>query len=346
MAGGVDRAPYHSGQGYDEYSGTPIGGSSNSVGSGSQGNNGKEKEAQPNVSNGSGFQKARDGEMGADSSGGKPEPVVVTVTGGSVTESDPGMKHVHHDGTSHVHDDGHRFITFEVSLDAPAKEKLTLEYSTEDGSATADTTNKEATDFHTVTGNLVFEPGEQTKTVAVSVHPDKLVEETETFSLAVSGKNITGTLQATGTILDNDVKQTGGGMETGGNKHHGGNKHPVGNEGNNVAGNADGSDALDANLRVQSEWTGGAQLVLEVTNTSDSAYKGGWNLEFDLAPDLIQESWNGNLSEARDGKGISVSDVGWNGTLHAGQMVEVGFIINESGVDQAQLNHDADFMFL
>ena len=187
MAGGVDRAPYHSQQGYEEYTGTPIGGDSD------------------NGDGGSG-----DGDTGND-----PDPIVVTVTGGSVTEADPGMDHMHDDGSSHVHDDGHRYITFQISLDAPAAEELTLTYSTADGTAVADTTSDVAWDYHTATGSLVFAVGEQTKTVAVAVHPDTLVEDTETFTFAVSGDNITGTLEATGTIYDNDTDDGGGG-DTGG----------------------------------------------------------------------------------------------------------------------------------
>ncbi len=190
MAGGVDRAPYHSVQGYEDYTGTPIGGGSDSGG----------------------------GDTGGGDTGDDPDPTVVTVTGGSVTEADPGTDHMHDYGSTHVHDDGHRYITFQVSLDAPASEELTLTYATADGTAVANTTSDVAWDYHTATGDLVFAVGEQTKTVTVAVHPDTLVEDTETFTFAVSGGNITGTLQATGTIYDNDTDDTGdtGGGDTGG----------------------------------------------------------------------------------------------------------------------------------
>ena len=194
MAGGVDRAPYHSVQGYEDYTGTPIGGGSDNGGGDTGG-----------------------GDTGGGDTGDDPDPIVVTVTGGSVTEADPGMDHMHDDGSTHVHDDGHRYITFQVSLDAPAIEELALSYATADGTAVADTTSDVAWDYHTATGDLVFAVGEQTKTVTVAVHPDTLVEDTETFTFAVSGDNITGTLQATGTIYDNDTDDTGdtGGGDTG-----------------------------------------------------------------------------------------------------------------------------------
>lgn len=192
MAGGVDRAPYHSQQGYEEYTGTPIGGPDD-------GGSDDDSTGDP-------------GDGGSDDgTGDGSTPIGVTVTGGSVIEADPGMDHVHDDGSSHVHDDGHRYITFTVTLDAPASEELTLTYATTDGTAVADTTSDVAWDYHAATGELVFPVGAQTQTVVVAVHPDTLVEDTETFTFAVSGDNITGTLQATGTIYDNDLEDTGDG---------------------------------------------------------------------------------------------------------------------------------------
>ncbi|MEM6743452.1 MAG: Calx-beta domain-containing protein [Pseudomonadota bacterium] len=185
MAGLVDRAPYHS---QPDYTGTPIGAGSDDGGTGDGGSSG--------------------GGSGGDGSGGDGSgdaPVVVTVTGGSVTEADPGMAHVHGDGSSHMHDDGHRYITFTVSLEAPAAQELRLTYATADVTAVADATSSVAWDYHAASGELVFAPGDRTKTVAVAVHPDTLVEDTETFSFQVSGENLTGTLEATGTIYDDDV---------------------------------------------------------------------------------------------------------------------------------------------
>ena len=42
----------------------------------------------------------------------------------------------------------------------------------------ADTTSDVAWDYHTAAGELVFAAGEQTKTVVVSVHPDRSEEHT------------------------------------------------------------------------------------------------------------------------------------------------------------------------
>ncbi|MEM9061577.1 MAG: calcium-binding protein, partial [Pseudomonadota bacterium] len=71
-------------------------------------------------------------------------------------------------------------------------------------------------------------------TVIVSVHPDTLVEDTETFTLSVTGDNITGTLQATGTIFDDDAADDGmGGGDDG---------HDMGGGDGGMGGGSGGSD--------------------------------------------------------------------------------------------------------
>ncbi|MEM1275289.1 MAG: cellulase family glycosylhydrolase [Pseudomonadota bacterium] len=195
MAGGVDRAPYHS---QPDYTGTPIGAGTDPV------------------------------DDGAGSGGSDDDPVaetlVVTVTGGSVTEGDPGVDHIHEDGSTHVHDDGHRYITFTISLDAPAAEEISLTYTTADGTAAADTQGTTEYDYHAISGTLVFSPGDQTQNLVVSVHPDTIVEDSETFTLRISGEQVSGIIEATGTIIDNDVEDVlddgMGGDGTGGDSGH------------------------------------------------------------------------------------------------------------------------------
>lgn len=284
MAGGVDRAPYHSGQGYEDYTGTAIDG----------------------------------GDDGGDPGDSDGNPVGVTVTGGSVTEADPGEMHVHDDGTSHTHDDGHRFITFTVTLDTPASAPVTLSYATADRTAIADTTSDVAWDYHTATGELTFAVGEQTKTISVAVHPDLLVEDTETFTLSVSGDNVTGKLKAIGSIVDNDA----------------------------TADDPDGSEALDAAFVVRNDWGAGATVQLEITNTDTFRFTDGWTVEIDLDPELISRSWNSSWTENADGTGIIVSDTGRNGNIGAGETVSVAFQLNEGGVDETLLNQEAEFLFL
>ncbi|MBM7069426.1 cellulase family glycosylhydrolase [Actibacterium sp. 188UL27-1] len=317
MAGLVDRAPYHS---QPDYTGTPIGSGSDTGGGDTGG-----------------------GDMGVDTG---TTTVTVTLGSGSTTESDPGMTHVHDDGTSHVHDDGHRYILFNVSLDEPATEEVTLTYATADGTAVADTSNDMAYDYHEAMGTLVFAPGEQSKTVQVKVHPDMIVEDTETFTLAVSGENITGTLTATGTIYDNDVEDPndgdmGGGDvggDTGGGGHGGADGHVHGNPN-------DGSDMLDARLTVVNDWGSGANVELEITNVDHMDFDGDWAVAFSLDGEIVN-MWNGSYDAGEAAGEISVSNASYNGSVAAGTSVTVGFQLNQGGLDQDMLNADADFYFV
>lgn len=103
---------------------------------------------------------------------------------------------------------------------------------------------------------------------------------------------------------------------------------------------APSSDALAAELDVRYDWTYGASVDLVVTNTSDEAIS-GWEVEFDLAPE-ISESWN--LDVAGEGSRVTASDVGWNGSLEAGEsMVVGGFNVLEGDLDEDQLNALANF---
>ena len=63
---------------------------------------------------------------------------------------------------------GTSVLTFTVSLDGPATDPVTVLYSSANGTATA------GSDYTPVSGSLVFNPGEQTKTVNVTLLADSL----------------------------------------------------------------------------------------------------------------------------------------------------------------------------
>jgi hypothetical protein len=90
--------------------------------------------------------------------------------------------------------------TFTVTLSADAGQTTTVNYATASGTALA------GSDYTATTGTLSFEPGDRTKTIAVPVLSDSLVESTETFTLTLSGPT-NGTIgagagTATATITD------------------------------------------------------------------------------------------------------------------------------------------------
>jgi aryl-phospho-beta-D-glucosidase BglC (GH1 family) len=96
-------------------------------------------------------------------------------------------------------DTGSAPATFSVALSAASTAPVSVNYATAAGSAGL-------ADFIPTSGTVVFNPGETSKTVAVSILGDVLDEPDEDFTLTLSSPTgaTLGTPQATGTILDND----------------------------------------------------------------------------------------------------------------------------------------------
>ena len=91
-------------------------------------------------------------------------------------------------------------LTFEVMLDRPTSEPVTVDYATSDGTATA------GDDYRATSGTLELAAGETSKTIEVAIHADTEDEGEETLTLRLSnpaGARIEDG-EATGTILDRD----------------------------------------------------------------------------------------------------------------------------------------------
>ena len=89
---------------------------------------------------------------------------------------------------------------FTVTLSGPSASTVTVQWSTSDGTATA------GSDYQAGSGTLSFAPGETSKTIAVTIDGDTLVENNETFFVDLSGA-VNATLadaQGGGTIVDDD----------------------------------------------------------------------------------------------------------------------------------------------
>ena len=94
-------------------------------------------------------------------------------------------------------------IAFTVSLSPAARDKVTVDYATADGSAVS------GADYTGVEGTLTFQPGQTRRTVSVTLLDDAHDEGEETFTLALSNPAPSGTAsitdsQATGTIVNSD----------------------------------------------------------------------------------------------------------------------------------------------
>jgi hypothetical protein len=90
--------------------------------------------------------------------------------------------------------------TFTVSLSPASEQTVSVGYATGDGSAQA------PDDYVTTGGNVVFSPGQTTKTVTVQVKGDLLDEINENYFVNLSGP-VNATIddgQGVGTITDDD----------------------------------------------------------------------------------------------------------------------------------------------
>jgi Calx-beta domain len=104
--------------------------------------------------------------------------------------------------------------SFEIHLDHVYAYDVTISYETHTGTAGA-------SDYTTTSGSVTIEAGDLSTTVAVATTDDQDVEQTETFTLHLTGAtaDIPGTdisvailcADGTGTILDNDIEPPPGG---------------------------------------------------------------------------------------------------------------------------------------
>ena len=110
-------------------------------------------------------------------------------------------------------DEASSVLEFTITLDSEASSDVTVEYQTNDGTADS------PSDFVGVSsGSVVFAAGETSKTIAVTINGDALVEGDEAFTVDItavtfSGDNASDATaisdnRATGTILDDDIRLT------------------------------------------------------------------------------------------------------------------------------------------
>jgi len=96
--------------------------------------------------------------------------------------------------------DGTTEATFTVTLSQASEDEVTVDYTTADGTASA------GSDYEAASGQLVFAPGETTKTITVLITGDTDIEGDETFNVSLS--NAVGADLATqfgeGIILNDD----------------------------------------------------------------------------------------------------------------------------------------------
>ena len=102
-------------------------------------------------------------------------------------------------------DESGSWVQFEVSLSAPSRDQVTVDYATSSGTATS------GTDFKAASGTLTFPANRRSpQRVSVSVYDDSEFEADETFTLTLTNPTgaTLGDATATGTIKDTTVTLT------------------------------------------------------------------------------------------------------------------------------------------
>lgn len=125
---------------------------------------------------------------------------VATANGtGTIMNDDPAPNLSINDATVTEGNAGTVNATFTVTLSFVSGQTITVDYTTANGTATA------GADYIAANGTLTFNPGETTQTINVAVNGDTLNEINETFTVVLSGANVTiATANGTGTITDDD----------------------------------------------------------------------------------------------------------------------------------------------
>ncbi|MES2987141.1 MAG: putative Ig domain-containing protein [Pseudomonadota bacterium] len=96
---------------------------------------------------------------------------------------------------------GTRTLNFAITLDAPSGQTVSVNVATANGTAIS------GSDYAAATGSFAFQPGETSKTFAVTVNGDTTPESDEAFTVVLSGA-INATIGAgtgTATIVNDDV---------------------------------------------------------------------------------------------------------------------------------------------
>ena len=238
---------------------------------------------------------AQFGFVGSGTAAERPANVVVTwgdaaptlsVADASITEGNSGAK----------------TLLATVSLSGASGSPVTVNYSTQNGTATA------GSDYVAANGTLTFAPGQTSRTISLVVNGDAAVEPDEYFTLTLSGATgATLTRSAATLTIRND--------DTG----------PV----------QPGSLAAKGDLTIASDWGSGCTATVTLTNTGTKPIQ-GWNLAFDF-PSTIGNIWNASVI-SRSGNRLIIGDAGYNATINPGASISFGFNSSPGNVKAGPTN--------
>ncbi|BFM05220.1 cellulase family glycosylhydrolase [Halioxenophilus aromaticivorans] len=159
-------------------------------------------------------------------------------------------------------------------------------------------------------------------------------DKNEGASIIYPGASPTGNWSAadltpSGTVVKGIISNWAGAGDDNGDNGAGGNGGGAGTGGGGDNGGGDNGDP-EADVTCEhllvSQWHGGFQGAVRITNHSSSPIN-GWQVHWNYSDNtIITNSWGGNVSGS-----YSASNVDWNATVAPQQSVEVGFIASGSG---------------
>jgi chitinase len=141
--------------------------------------------------------------FGFQASGGPSGSVSGLVLNGAATPTTPSLSVA--DASLAEGASGTSDMRFTVTLSQASATPVTVNFATSDGTASA------GSDYTARSGSLTFAPGETSKTIAVAVRGDTVVEANETLNLILSGAQgaVIGDGTAIGTIRNDDTAPSG-----------------------------------------------------------------------------------------------------------------------------------------
>jgi hypothetical protein len=175
-------------------------------------------------------------------------------------------------------------LAFPVTLAKGVPRPVTVSYATADGTATA------GSDYAAANGTVTFNPGETTKSIAVTVNGDTTFEPDETLTVTLSApvNGVLAKASATGTIKNDDVSRPKPG-------HYAGSTSKGGNVQFDVS--ADGTTVSNVDISYLAICQPTAILTNEISSSGP----------FTIAPD-------GSFDASGSGDGLTVSFTGtWQG---------------------------------
>ncbi|WP_421994546.1 Calx-beta domain-containing protein [Reyranella sp.] len=212
------------------------------------------------------------------------------------------------DGSGDAGGDSGAQATFLVSLSAPSADTVTVDYHTVPGEAGS-------ADFTAASGTVIFAPGEVSKTIAIAITPDLLVEGNEHFSVVLD--NIHGATLGDGigvaTILDDDTASTPAPTPD---------PTPTPAPTPEPTPTPGPAGSFIASFALVDSWSGGFNGSVVVHN--DGAATTDWQIAIDTAYQ-ITDIWNARIV-SHDASGYVIGAAAWNGTLAHDGETSFGFI--------------------